>query len=224
MAAENPSQPALDLIHRPALGAEDFFVADCNQDAVNWIDRWPEWPAVALLVYGPTGCGKTHLAQVWCHSNRAHFVPDAAALAEIASQPELPPALVIDDADQPGSEELLFHTYNRMVERGGSILFTARLPASRWGLSLADLRSRMLALPSVAMYQPDEMLMSALLVKLFADCHLEVDAGVINYLTSRIERSFGAAQRVVADINHRSLADRRRVTTRYISDNFSFGS
>ena len=64
-----PAQLALDLPARPAMGREDYLVAPCNQDGVSWIDKWPDWPAPALVLFGPAGSGKTHLAHVW--QNRA---------------------------------------------------------------------------------------------------------------------------------------------------------
>ena len=59
------AQLPLEFGHRPALTGEDFLVAPCNADAVAWLDRWPDWPAPALVVHGPRGCGKTHLALVF---------------------------------------------------------------------------------------------------------------------------------------------------------------
>ncbi len=58
-------QLALDLGHRPAYGQGDFLVSDSNADAVAWLDRWPDWPAGGLALWGPPGCGKSHLVNVW---------------------------------------------------------------------------------------------------------------------------------------------------------------
>jgi len=60
-----PSQLALDFDHRPALGGDDFLVATPNAEAVRWLDAWPDWPGPALVIFGPAGSGKTHLAEVF---------------------------------------------------------------------------------------------------------------------------------------------------------------
>ncbi|HKO06210.1 MAG TPA: DNA replication protein, partial [Alphaproteobacteria bacterium] len=72
------AQLTLDLGHRAAYGREDFLVAPSNAEAVLWLDRWPAWPAPALTLYGPAGCGKSHLAQVWRkHSDALELARDA---------------------------------------------------------------------------------------------------------------------------------------------------
>jgi DnaA regulatory inactivator Hda len=215
-------QLALDLRHRPALGMEDFLVAECNREAVAWIDRWPHWPAPALTVFGPAGCGKTHLAHVWQACSRAVIVaPDALAGAE-------PPALlagarccVVEELDMgldPASERAMLHLYNTVAERGGHVLLTARRPPSRWNVALADLASRLGAAPAVAVGRPDDALIAALLVKLFADRQLAVSEEVIAYLLPRMERSFDGARRLVAGIDRAALASRRRVTVALIRE------
>src|SRR5439155_27250911 len=59
------TQLAIDLPHRPALGRADFLVSDCNTAALGWIERWPQWPAPALVLHGPAGSSKIYLAARW---------------------------------------------------------------------------------------------------------------------------------------------------------------
>lgn len=42
----------------------DFYVSSNNFDAYKLIESWPEWPDKKINIYGPTGCGKTHLANI----------------------------------------------------------------------------------------------------------------------------------------------------------------
>jgi chromosomal replication initiation ATPase DnaA len=207
-------QLPLDLGHRPALGRADFLVAPCNADAVAWLDRWPHWPAPALTLWGPPGCGKTHLAHVFATRAQARCI-DPAALAT-----ERVPGLigdartaVVDDVER-AAEEPLLHLFNLVAERRGHLLLVAREAPARSTIALADLRSRLVAAPAVAVAAPDEALIGALLVKLFADRQLPVGEDLVAYLTLHLERSFAAAQRAVALLDAAALAEQRRVTVK----------
>ena len=217
------AQLPLDLTLRPALGREDFLVAPSNQVAVAWIDRWPDWPGPALALYGPPGCGKTHLCQVWRAASGAVEI-DAGRLAR-AEPPELLGAArtcVLDDAEAlfgcagganaDANAERLLHLFNSVVERGGQLLLAARAAPARWPCGLADLGSRLAAAPAVRLEAPDDALMEALLVKLCADRQLAVDGKVLRYLLARMERSFAAARALVAALDRASLAERRALT------------
>jgi len=205
------TQLPLDFGIRPALGRADFLVASCNAAAIAWIDRWPDWPGPALALAGPAGSGKTHLVEVWCARSGAALI-DAAALA-----PDRVPALLgaaraaaIDEADR-ADEEALLHLYNLLAERRGHVLLAAREPPARWGIALPDLRSRLLASPTVAVAAPDEELLGALLVKLFADRQLQIGEELIAYLVLQLDRSFAAAQEMVAELDAASLASSRAI-------------
>jgi chromosomal replication initiation ATPase DnaA len=206
-------QLVLDLPHRPALGRDDFLVAANNEDAVGWIDRWPDWPARALIVHGAAGCGKTHLAEVWRTRSGAVLVAGAALAVDEVPAMAQSGAVALDDAER-APERALLHLYNLLGERGGSLLLTAAAPPIMWEMRLADLRSRLLALPSVAVGPPDEALIGALLLKLFADRQLAVTEDVVLFLVPRIERSFAAARRVVDALDRAALGQRRRITVR----------
>jgi DnaA regulatory inactivator Hda len=207
-------QLPLDLGFRPAHARADFLIAPCNAAAVAWIDRWPDWPAPVLALWGPAGSGKTHLLEVWRARSTARTI--AAPALTSAAVPQLlgaARAAAIDDA-QGADEEALLHLHNVLAERQGHLLLAAREPSARWTIRLADLRSRLLAGPAVAIEAPDDALLGAVLVKLFADRQLRISEDLIAYLLQRIERSFAAAQAIVAALDEAALADQRAVTVR----------
>lgn len=205
-------QLVFDLPLRTAVGRDDFLVADCNGDAVAWLDRWPDWPGPALCLYGPAGCGKSHLLDIWRSRSHAAGVP--AGALNTATVPALAAAgaVAVDDADTPGEEAALLHLYNLLRERGGFLLLAARQPPSRWPVRLPDLRSRLNAAPAVGVEPPDDILLAALLHKLFADRQVVVNEDVVGYLVKRMERSFDAAGRLVAAVDAAALAGQQAVT------------
>ncbi|MCC9625761.1 DNA replication protein [Thalassospira sp. MA62] len=210
-----PQQLPLALELRPALGRDDFMVAQCNGEAVAWIDQWPKWPAPALCLYGPRGCGKSHLAEVWRARSAALRV--MAGDLTGANPDELlgdATGLVIEDVDtSPDFDETVcFHLYNMLKERGGHLLLTATQPPVRWNIVLADLKSRMGAALVCEISPPDDDLMVGLLIKLFADRQINVSPQIISYVLPRIERSFSAMNDLVAAIDRKALAEKRAVT------------
>lgn len=211
-----PRQLPLGFPQRSALGGEDFLVAPSNADAVAWLDRWPDWPQPALVIHGPPGCGKTHLSHVF----RAMSGAVAVGSAELTSADPMTvagsaAAVVVDDAEAvlgAGHERPLLHLYNVLKESGRHLLLTAVRPPARWRVRLPDLASRMNASLAVAIRAPDEALIQAVLVKLFADRQLKVDADVIAYVLPRMERSFVAVGELVAALDAEALAHRRNIT------------
>jgi chromosomal replication initiation ATPase DnaA len=196
--------------HRPALERDDYLVTPANAEAVAWIDRWPDWPAPLLAVWGPEGCGKSHLAQVFLAKTGGRQLSGPAA-----GPVETGSAYVLEDLDRAGAdwdEEALFHLFNALKSADGRILVTARTAPARWDVRLADLASRLKGSPAVEITAPDDALLAALLVKHFSDRQVRVDAEVIAYLVARMDRTFRAAADLVAAVDAEALSRKRAVT------------
>ena len=208
-----PAQLTFDLAPRPALGVEDFLVSAANEAALRTIERWPDWPHHALVLEGPAQAGKTHLGQVWrLASGAAQVSAPNLSEADIARLSEAR-ALLIENLEQGiGDERVLFHLLNSAREKRLSLLLTTRKSPAEMEIMLPDLGSRLRATPVVAIAPPDETLLKAVLVKHFSDRQLHVDPPVIDYIAVRMERSMAMAEAVVAAIDHRGLATRRKVT------------
>lgn len=217
------AQLPLDLGHVAAVSAADFLVTDSNAEAHEWIARWPAWPAFALALVGPAGAGKSHLANIFGQASGALFVRAAAlAVDEVAGLAEAP-SLVVEDADRGVDERALLHLYNLARERGRSLLLTGREPPARWTVALPDLRSRLAAIPIATIRPPDDRLLEALLVKLFADRQLRVGPEVMAFLLPRMERSGEAARAVVAAIDAAALSRQRAVTVPLVREVLGLG-
>jgi chromosomal replication initiation ATPase DnaA len=214
-------QLPLDLGWRPAMDAEDFLVAAPNADAVSWIDRWPDWQSPTLIVWGPPGSGKTHLMRVWLKRTSGLPVSGPLPVGSIAADPVLGGSQgpwVLDDADRMlstygrGGHQWLLHLLNRARDDGSTVLLTGRTAPSTWPIDLADLESRIKAAPGARIGDPDDQLVGALLVKLFADRQIRPAADVLTFALRRIPRDFASVRRFVGEADRRSLAGKRAVT------------
>jgi chromosomal replication initiation ATPase DnaA len=191
-----------------AMGEADFVTTEGNREALAWLQRWPDWPSHGLVLYGPKGSGKTHLAHIWAQLADAEFLT--------APTQDKGPRVVLEDAERFMSdnayEEVMFHLLNQLSGRGGHILITANRAPVLWPIKLPDLRSRLLALPAAHIDPPDDAALLAVMGKLFADRQLRVPAEVIDYLVRRIERSYVAAHAAVVALDAAALATGRPVT------------
>ncbi len=209
------TQLGFDLPSRTALGRDAFFVAPSNAMALAMVDGWQSWSGRKLLLSGPEGAGKTHLAHVWADLSGAQIV-DAAALAD-ADIPRLAAHHVaVEDVDRiaqnPQAQTALFHLHNLALAEGHSLLLTGTGAVAHWGLSLPDLESRLRGTTAVALEPPDDALLSAVLLKLLADRQLTPKPDLIPYLLTHIDRSFASAAAVIAQLDTASLALKRPIT------------
>lgn len=218
MTSSAPQLP-LDLGYQPSLTRDDFLVSPCNQIAVHWIDRWPQWPTHALVLIGPAAAGKTHLGRIWSGFSGAEVIAPSA-VDETLLQGGAPEHMVIDQADllvgDRAAEEVLFHLYNQTKAQGRSLLLTMRAAPFALNFTVPDLASRLRSALTIGIEEPDDELLSAILVKLFRDRQLHVTDDVIRYLVPRMERSFAAAQDLVDRADRTALADKRGITVPFV--------
>ena len=207
--SRRPRQLALALDHAESYARDDFLAGPSNDSALALIDAWPDWPARAIALIGPEGSGKTHLATVWAAAAGARVV-SARNLGTTDLRAALATgALVVEDAHEIDDERSLFHLINMAREEGAFLLFTARAAPSLWPATIADVVSRLRAMPVVALQAPDDALLRGVIVKLAADRQLQLDESVVGYLSNHIERSFAAARAAVIALDREALRQGR---------------
>jgi len=207
-----PRQLALALPYAESFARDDFLCGPGNEAALLLIEAWPHWPARAVALAGPEGSGKSHLAAIWAERAGARFLAGRALALSDLPAALATGALVVEDLAPPLHERALFHLLNLAREQEAHLLITARTPPMTWNVALPDLASRLRAVPVVALAVPDDAILRAVLVKLFADRQLAVDDSLIVYLMTRLERSFAAMRRAVDLIDREALRRQRPVT------------
>lgn len=213
VVTEGPTQLALALDHAESLEREDFLPGPSNAAALSLIERWPDWPSRVLVLRGPEGSGKSHLAAIWARAAGARMLSPRALEGADVPIALATGALVLENLGERAFDEpALFHLLNLTKEERAYVLITARTAPSSWRIALPDLASRLRALPVVALEAPDDALLRAVIVKLFADRQLAVDESLVGYVATRIERSFAAARAAVATLDREALRRKRPVT------------
>jgi len=198
---------------------EDLVVTSANREAVNYLDNWPRSTpdpgsrsgssSIAILA-GPVGAGKTHLANIWAARVGAKFLTPSTENGQ-----EIPEtgSFVVEDIAQGGfSETWLFHLINATLVSKGNLLLTSRCWPGDWGIALPDLQSRMKLAHLLELFEPDDILLTGVLTKLFSDRQLQIQPDVVEYLVRRMERSLSSAQILVSEIDQLSLSEKRGVS------------
>ena len=212
-ARVQPRQLALALPHAESLTRENFLEGPCNSQALALVDSWPDWPNRIMMLAGPEGGGKSHLATIWAEAAGARSISAHLLTTENVPGALATGALAVDDLDPATLDHrALFHLMNLAREDGAYVLLTCRLPQTLFDIELRDLRSRLRAIPMVTLEPPDDALLRALIVKFCADRQMNVDEALVSYLATHIERSFTAARRTVALLDAEALRLRRPVT------------
>ncbi len=212
-------QLTFDLPHRAALGAEDFLVSDCNVAVVKLVDAWPDWQAPVQLLIGPPASGKTHLVRVWQGRSGAVALDPAHLGIALLDRLGSGSSIVVEDADRAGyDEKTLFHLLNLAREKRLFVLLTARIGPNRWDTSLADLTSRLSAVPVTEIGTPDEALLRTVMLKQFADRQLDIDPKVLEFLALRIDRSLEAAAAAVEAVDRAALRSGRKISRQLVAE------
>ena len=208
-----PRQLAFALPHAESLTRDNFQEGPANAAALALIDSWPEWPSRTMLLVGPKGSGKSHLATIWAEQAGARSITAHALTAANVPAALATGALVVEDLNEATFDErALFHLLNLAREDQAHVLITARVAPTALEIELRDLRSRLRALPVVTIQPPDDQLFRALIIKFCADRQLPVDEALVGYLAARIERSYVAARQAVEFLDSEALRLGRPVT------------
>jgi chromosomal replication initiation ATPase DnaA len=194
---------------------EDFLPGPANAEACTWLETPDQWPACRLALYGAGGTGKTHLLHLFAARHDGLVMP-ARSLRGFRDFPQTP--LAIDDADSAPDPESLLHLLNAAAENRLPVLLAARTPPSHWTTGLPDLDSRLRAITTVELAQPDDDLLRALLARLIAQRQLRVEETVQDYLLARLPRTGSAMHEAAARLDRASLAAGKSVSRRIAAD------
>jgi len=216
-----PEQLTFDLPVKAVLGREDFFISKSNSLAVATLDDTGGWPHARMILCGPQGSGKSHLATIWAVENAGQVLNVQGLVgADLPTLASAPFAIegVESIAGQIDLEMAVFHLFNLCASSRTPFLMTARAAPSRWAAGLADLASRLQSMPLVRIAPPDDALLSAVLIKQFNDRQLAVQPDVIAYILDRIERSTASAGSLVDAIDAHALQQKRPVTRHLVRE------
>lgn len=205
-------QLVLTLPLSPSYEEHTFVETSANWEALSWVNQWPNG-STFVVIYGDAGCGKSHLSQIWRSRSRASLiVPSDVPYLSPMEAADLNTAFIVDHYDEIEDEAWLFHFYNIMKEKKGSVMFCGRVSPGQKEFHLQDLSSRLRSVVSIHIQLPDDNLLKGLIRKLFQDRGLEATPDILKYLMNRIERSYENIHKIVREIDEYAYATQKSLT------------
>ena len=194
---------------RKSFGIGDFIISSENYEAIKWLDAWPKWPLGGILLNGPSGSGKSHLANAWSHKSGARILE----ASEICfNKFKFQKHVAIENLGNEINGEDILHLINIIKENNGTILITSRSSASRLNLKPPDLLSRIKVFPNIKLGFPSDEFLKKLINKLLLDRGIYAENNVLLYILKRMERSQYFAIKLVDVMDNISLESKKPLT------------
>jgi ATPase involved in DNA replication initiation len=219
---KNSKQLYFEMPNKQALGIEDYIITDSNNFAFDLIVKMVKGEINFGLISGPPYSGKTHLSKILIKNARnykiLYFDRDYQNMLNRFEDSDFFILENINNVKHDKFEQKLFHIINLAKENNKKLLMTSRKPISEIDLNLEDLKSRLNSILEAKIKEPDDQLMELLLIKIFNDKQLKINPNIIDFLVSRLERSYESINLFIEKIDKFSLEKGKKITIPLIND------
>ena len=213
-------QLIFDLPTSENYNPQDYFVSSSNNNAAKLIKIFPEWHNNGIVIFGPAKSGKTHIAHIWKSMANANLY-DFKSNFDI-NKININGNCIFDNFDciTEKDEKSLFQIYNDIIKNKKFILILSG--NDNFSVKLRDLKSRIEALNSAILNNPDDKLIHAIVLKFFHDNQIIVAPDVINFILNRISRNFNEIQIFLNKLNDLSIKYKSKISIPFLNKFFSF--
>ena len=195
---------------------KDFFVASNNFDAYKLIESWPNWTNKWINIYGPKGCGKTHLINILSNKLKLISVNAKNFNSKINVELEKYECLVIEDFTNNIDENLLYSSLNHIKQLDKFILITSKKSLRDINIELKDLKSRFDSFLDLSIKLPTDELIRVLIIKTFSDRQIDLSNKNLEFILKNIDRSYEKISKFIDDIDDISLSTGKSININLI--------
>ena len=212
------NQLLLNFEHKQNFKDEDFYVSDSNFYAYKIINSWPKWEKKFLNFCGEKYSGKTHLANIFLKNFKGIKINSTSFKNEDFKNLKIYENIVLEDFDKNINENLIYSFFNFIDQDNKYLIINSSIPISEIDFKLEDLRSRAKNCLVAKINKPDDELIFALILKSFSDRQILIDKKLIDYITKRINRSYGKIYEFIYKINELSLIKKKSIDFKIIKE------
>ncbi len=196
---------------------QDYYVSSNNFSSYRLIESWPNWPDKWVNIYGPKGCGKTHLSNILKKKIRVVEIIDAKTIdEEKIFKFEKLDCLIIDDYENNIEENFFYSILNHFKQLNTFVVVNSFLPIKNMKFKLKDLRSRAESFVSLGIELPTDDLLRVIISKSFSDKQIDISPKISEYIIKNIERSYEKAFKFIKEIDDLSLSSGKSININLI--------
>ena len=212
------NQLLLNFEHKQNFKDEDYYVSDSNFYAYKIINSWPKWEKKFLNICGEKYSGKTHLTNIFLKNFKGIKINSTSFKNEDFKNLKIYENIVLEDFDKNINENLIYSFFNFIDQDNKYLIINSSIPISEIDFKLEDLRSRAKNCLVAKINKPDDELIFALILKNFSDRQILIDKKLIDYITKRINRSYGKIYEFIYKINEVSLIKKKSIDFKIIKE------
>ena len=198
--------------------SQDFYVSKNNFNAFKLIESWPQWPSRFINIFGPIGCGKTHLANILLNKINGLIISSQKIDENIINQFKTKECLIIDDFDNDIDENLLYSIINLANQDNKYLIISSPISLKKFKIKLKDLNSRFTSFIEVGIDLPTDDLVKVILTKNFSDKQITISKKNIDYILNNIDRSYEKINLFSSLVDNLSLEKAKPINLKLIKD------
>ena len=195
---------------------KDFFVSANNFNAYKLIESWPKWPEKKINIFGPTGCGKTHLTNILSKKLKLLSVNANKFDGKINNLVKEYDCIVIENYNENINEELLYSLINHISQFDKNLIINSQSNIKDFNINLVDLKSRLSSFMEIQISLPTDDLIRVIISKSFSDKQIELSSKNLEFIIKNIERSYDKILKFTKDIDNLSLSTGKSININLI--------
>ena len=190
---------------------DDFFVSKCNYFPFSLIESWPNWEKNIINIYGEKYSGKSHLSEIFKKKHKAIIIKNDEVNNEFFNKIRFHENIILDNLEYVSDEKILYSIFNFAEQYNKYLIINSTNPINSINFSLPDLKSRLKNCIFAKIDKPDDDMIFALVLKHFSDRQIKIEKKIIEYITKRIERSYGKILDFIYKVDQFSLVNKKPI-------------